>query len=160
VRAWVLLAALAAPAAAAQGNRFEVDLGPVDIESKGQRELKLPPLPDAEIAFGLRLAPAGSGRLDQLPKATVRITLVNELNQQVFSVAGDLADWTRSESTKAWFLYQRGIDSQARGPDGGWGTYAHPRQAGSYWMTVETVKSNVAMTKFTVRLVGIGGGAK
>jgi hypothetical protein len=78
----------------------------------------------------------------------------------VFDVSDDLNNFVRAESTREWFLYQRGIPGQAPGPDGGWGTYAHPRPAGSYRMTVETLKSNVTMTKFTVRLMGVGGGAK
>jgi hypothetical protein len=154
----LLLALLASAAAAQQAPRFEIDLGAVDIESKGWREYKLPPLPEADIAFGFRLtAPEG---LSHLPKAMVRMTLTNELDQVVFDVADELANFVRAESTRAWFLYQRGIPGQAPGPDGGWGTYAHPRKSGSYRMTVETLQSNVTMTKFTVRLMGVGGGAK
>jgi hypothetical protein len=153
----LLALALAAPAMG-QKSRFEVDLGPVDIERTGQLEYKLPGLPDADIAFGFKLtAPDG---LHHLPKATVRMTLMNERDEVVFDVADELVNFTRAESTGAWFLYQRGIENQAPGPDGGWGTYAHPRKAGSYRMTVETVKSNVTMTKFVVRLIGVGGGRK
>jgi hypothetical protein len=153
----LLLAAALLPAAA-QKNRFELDLGLVDIERTGQHEYKLPALPDVDIAFGLKLtAPDG---LRHLPKATVRLTLMNERDEVVFDVSDELANFTRAESTGAWFLYQRGIEGQAPGLDGGWGTYAHPRKAGRYRMTIETVQSNVTMTKFTVRLVGVGGGAK
>jgi len=157
-RAALLLAlALAAPAMA-QKARFELDLGPVDLERTGQREYKLPSLPEADIAFGFKLT--ASEGLHHLPKATVRITLTNERDEVVFDVSDELANFTRAESTGAWFLYQRGIENQAPGPDGGWGTYAHPRKAGSYRVAVETVKPNVTLTKFTVRLVGVGGGAK
>lgn len=90
----------------------------------------------------------------------MRITLVNEYNEVVFDVSDELANFTRAESTNEWFLYRRGIENQSPGPDGGWGTHARPRKGGSYRMTVETVKSNVTMTKFTVRLMGVGGGAK
>ena len=46
--------------AAAQKQRFELDLGLVDIERVGHREYKLPPLPEADIAFGFKLtAPDG-----------------------------------------------------------------------------------------------------
>ena len=156
--ALLLALALAAPAAAQKKERFEVDFGPVDIERTGQREYKLPPLPEADIAFGFKMtAPQG---LHHLPKATLRITLLNEHDQVVFDVSDELANFTRAESTKEWFFYQRGVANQAPGPDGGWGTYARPRKAGSYRMTVETVKSNVTMTKFTVRLTGVGGGPK
>ena len=159
MRLAALLVALSlAEPATAQKNRFELDFGQVDIERAGQLEYKLPALPEAQIAFGFKLtAPEG---LHHLPKATVRITLVNEHDQVVFDVSDELANFTRAESTREWFLYQRGVENQAPGPDGGWGTYAHPRKAGSYRMTVETVKSNVTMTKFTVRLMGVGGGPK
>ena len=154
----LLLALSLALPAAAQKARFEIDLGAVDLETKGWREYKLPRLPEADIAFGFKLtSPEG---LAHLPKATVRLTLVNEFDQVVFDVSDDLNNFERAESTREWFLYQRGIPGKAPGPDGGWGTYAHPRPAGSYRMTVETLKSNVTMTKFTVRLMGVGGGAK
>lgn len=153
-----LLLALALWPAHAQKTRFEIDLGAVDLETKGWREYKLPALPDTEIAFGFKLtAPEG---LHHLPKATVRMTLVNEFDQVVFDVYDDLMNFVRAESTHEWFLYQRGIPGQAPGPDGGWGTYAHPRKSGSYRMTIETLKSNVTMTKFTVRLMGVGGTPK
>ena len=151
--------ALAAPAAA-QKQRVEVDLGLVDIERVGQQEYRLPALPDGEIAFGLQLTAANGDKPGHLPKATVRMTLVNERDEVVFDVSGELADFTRAESTRAMFLYQRGVDSQAPGPDGGWGTYARPRKGGQYRLTVQTLKSNVTMTKFIVRLMGVGGGVK
>ncbi len=157
--ALLLCLALAAPAAA-QKPRVEVDLGLVDIEHAGYREYKLPALPEGEIAFGLKLTAADGEKLNHLPKATVRMTLVNERDEVVFDVSDELADFTRAESTRATFLYLRGIESQARGPDGGWGTYALPRKAGAYRMTVETLKPNVTMTKFIVRLMGVGGGVK
>jgi len=163
MRYWALLQApllalfLAAPATA-QNKRFELDFGLVDIERTGEREYKLPPLPEADIAFGFKLTAADG--LHHLPKATVRITLLNEHDQVVFDVSDDLANFTRAESTKEWFLYLRGVESQPAGPDGGWGTYAHPRKSGRYRMTVETVKSNVTMTKFVVRLIGVAGGWK
>jgi hypothetical protein len=157
--ALLLGVALAAPAVA-QKQRVEVELGLVDLERVGHREYKLPALPEGEIAFGLKLTAPDGEKLQHLPKATVRMTLVNERDEVVFDVSGELADFTRAESTRATFLYQRGIHSQAPGPDGGWGTYALPRQAGKYRMTVETLKSNVTMTKFIVRLMGVGGGWK
>ena len=152
--------ALAMPAAAQKKQRVEVDLGLVDIERVGHQEYKLPALPEGEIAFGLKLTAPDGDKLSHLPKATVRMTLVNERDETVFDVAGELADFTRAESMRAIFLYQRGIENQPPGPDGGWGTYALPRKGGTYRMTVETLKSNVTMTKYTVRLMGVGGGWK
>jgi len=156
----LLLGLALATAAAAQKQRVEVDLGLVDLERVGHQEYKLPALPEGEIAFGLRLTAPDGAKLNHLPKATVRMTLVNERDQVIFDVAGELADFTRAESMRAIFLYQRGIESQPPGPDGGWGTYALPRKGGEYRMTVETLKSDVTMTKFVVRLMGVGGGWK
>lgn len=148
--------ALAAPAAA-QKARYEIDLGSVDIERVGQQEIRLPPLPEADIAFGLRLTAPDGEKVHHLPKATVRIALLNERDEVVFDVSDELANFTRAESTRATFLYLRGVKDRAPGPDGGWGTYAHPRKSGTYRMVVETVKSNVTMTKFVVRLMGVDG---
>ena len=152
----LLTAALAVPAAAQKG-RFEVDLGLVDIERVGQQEYALPGLPEGDIAFGFSLSAPDGGKVHHLPKATVRITLVNERDEVVFDVADELANFTRAESTRATFLYLRGVQNQAPGPDGGWGTYARPRKSGKYRMVVETQKSNVTMTKFVVRLMGVDG---
>ena len=153
----LLWLALAGPAAAQQKGRFEVDLGLVDIERTGQREYQLPALPETDIAFGFSLTSPDGDKLHHLPKATVRITLVNERDEVVFDATDELANFLRAESTRATFLYLRGVQNQAPGPDGGWGTYAHPRKGGRYRMTVETLKSNVTMTKFTVRLMGVDG---
>jgi len=106
--ALLLAFALAAPAAAQKKQRVEVDLGLVDIERVGHQEYKLPALPEGEIAFGLKLTAPGGERLNHLPKATVRMTLVNERDEVVFDVSGELADFTRAESMQATFLYQRG----------------------------------------------------
>jgi hypothetical protein len=142
--ALLLALSLAAPAAA-QNKRFEMDFGPVDLKTAGQQEYKLPALPDADLTFGLKLtAPEG---LRHLPKATVRITLLNEKDEVVFDVSDELENWTRAESTKEWFLYQPG-------------SHAQTRKSGRYRATVETVKSDVTMSKFVVRLMGVGGGAK
>ena len=113
--------------------------------------------PEADIAFGFSLTSPDGDKLHHLPKATVRITLVNERDEVVFDATDELANFLRAESTRATFLYLRGVQNQAPGPDGGWGTYAHPRKSGRYRMTVETLKSNVTMTKFTVRLMGVDG---
>ena len=155
---WLLVAALVvATPALAQKSRFEVDLGLVDIERVGQQEYALPGLPEGDIAFGFSLSAPDGGKVHHLPKATVRITLVNERDEVVFDVTDELANFTRAESTRATFLYLRGVQNQAPGPDGGWGTYARPRKSGRYRMVVETMKSNVTMTKFVVRLMGVDG---
>ena len=82
---WLLLLALSLPlSAAAQKQRFEMDLGLVDLERVGHQEYKLPALPEGEMAFGLKLTHPEGGKAGQLPKATVRMTLVNERDEVVF----------------------------------------------------------------------------
>jgi len=177
----LLLAAL--PAAAHKGdgtftdhgprgahNRFELDLGPVDLERTGSREYRFSELPAEEFTFGLRLTTAGGERPGALPAATVRIVLVNERGETVFDTTDEIANLARAESSREWFLYQLGTLSlpgaqKARqrlavGPDGGWGTYASPRRDGSYRLTFETVKADTRLSKFGVRLIAVGGGWK
>ena len=163
MRTWLALLcalALAAPAAAQQKPRFELDFGAVDLDRTGWHDYKLANLPEEDLIFGLKITAPDGSRLQHLPKARVRITLVNENGDTVFDAGDELANWTRAESLQAWFLYLRGLDGQPRGIDGGWGTYAHPRKGGTYSLTVETVKSDVTMSKFVVRLMGVGGGWK
>ena len=179
----LLLAAL--PAAAHKGdgaftdhgprgahNRFELDLGPVDLERAGSREYRFSDLPAEEFTFGLRLTTAGGERPGALPAATVRIVLVNERGETVFDTTDEVANLARAESSREWFLYQIGtlslpgaVGQKPRqrlsvGPDGGWGTYASVRQNGSYRLTFETIKPDSRLAKFEVRLVAVGGGWK
>jgi hypothetical protein len=156
----VLLLCVALPAAAQQTKRFELDFGAVDLDRTGWHDYKLTNLPDEDLVFGLKITAPDGSRLQHLPKARVRITLVNEREETVFDAGDELTNWTRAESTQSWFLYLRGLDGLQRGPDGGWGTYAHPHKGGSYTLTVETVASDVTMSKFIVRLMGVGGGWK
>jgi hypothetical protein len=156
----VLLLCVALPAAAQQTKRFELDFGAVDLDRTGWHDYKLTNLPDEDLVFGLKITAPDGSRLQHLPKARVRITLVNEREETVFDAGDELTNWTRAESTQSWFLYLRGLDGRERGPDGGWGTYAHPRKGAAYSLTVETVTSDVTMSKFVVRLMGVGGGWK
>jgi len=154
-------------------NRFELDLGLVDLERSGRSEYRFSDLPSDEFTFGLRLTAPHGERLRHLPKATVRMTLLNERDEVVFDVSGELINWVRSEGANEWFVYLRGIQKEVPvaqgktrlerisfGPDGGWGTYVSPRANGTYRLAFETVKADVSMSKFVVRLVGIGGGWK
>jgi len=152
-------------------NRFELDLGPVDLERPGGHEYRFSDLPAEEFVFGLRLTAADGQKLGALPAATVRIALVNENYETVFDMTDEVANLVRSETAKEWFLYQRGrvpLPGSAKpgeqrlsvGPDGGWGTYALPRKNGSYRLTFETVKPDSRLAKFGVRLVAVGGGFK
>ena len=178
----VLIAALPAAAHKGEGtftdfgargahHRFELDFGPVDLERAGSREFRFSDLPAEELVFGLRLTAPGGGKLGALPSATVRIALANENGETVFDMTDEVANLVRSETAKEWFLYQRGkvpLPGSAKpgaqrlsiGPDGGWGTYALPRRNGSYRLTFETVKADSHLTKFGVRLIGVGGGWK
>ena len=179
----VLLAALPALAHKGDGtftdhgargahNRFELDLGPVDLERIGSRQYRFSDLPAEEFTFGLRLTTASGERPGALPAATVRITLTNERDETVFDLTDEVSNLARAESTREWFLYQLGTlslpgagaqRSRQRlsvGPDGGWGTYASPRKEGSYRLTFETVKADTRLSKFAVRLVAVGGGWK
>jgi len=150
-------------------HRFELDFGPADLERTGSREYRFGDLPGEEFVFGLRLTTAGGGKPGALPAATVRITLTNEKDEVVFDMTDEVANLVRSESSKEWFLYQRGTlklpgaaggERLSVGPDGGWGSYASIRQGGSYRLTFETVKADTRLAKFAVRLVALGGGWK
>lgn len=158
----VLLAALSAQAYKGDGklidhgpkaahNRFELDLGPVDLERSGRREYYFADLPDREFTFGLKItAPQGS-KLSHLPRATVRMMLLNEREDVLFEVSDELANWVRSETTSEWFLYLRG-GSRSQG------TNLPARHSVSYRLIFETVKADSSMSKFAVRLLGVGGG--
>jgi hypothetical protein len=151
-------------------NRFELDFGPVDLERTGSREYRFSDLPAEEFAFGLRLTAPGGEKLGALPAATVRLALVNENGETVFDLTDEVANFVRAETSREWFLYQRGKvplpgaqkpgQRLSVGPDGGWGTYASPRSGGRYRLTFETVKGDTHLAKFGVRLIAVGGGWK
>jgi len=152
-------------------NRFELDFGPVDLERTGSREYRFSDLPAEEFVFGVRITAPGEEKLGALPAATVRLALVNENGETVFDLTDEIANFVRAESSREWFLYQRGKtplpggaqkpgERLSVGPDGGWGTYALPRSGASYRLTFETVKADSHLSKFGVRLIAVGGASK
>src|SRR3954471_22627158 len=71
-------------------NRFELDLGPVDLERASSRQVRFSDLPAEEFTFGLRLTTGGGERPSALPAATVRITLTNERDETVFDLTDEV----------------------------------------------------------------------
>lgn len=133
-------------------NRFELDLGPVDLERSGRSEYRFADLPDKEFTFGLRITAPPGARLSHLPRATVRMMLLNEREDVLFEVSDELANWVRSETASEWFLYLRGAQGR--------GTNLPARPSVTYRLIFETVKADSSMSKFAVRLLGVGGGWK
>jgi hypothetical protein len=134
-------------------DRFEIDLGPIDLHAAGRREYAFKDLPEREFTFGLRFtAPAGE-RLRHLPNATVRLRMLNESEDVLFDATDELANWLRAESSREWFLYLRGV---AQGES----TALPARRTGSYRLLFETVRADSTMSKFAVRLIAVGGGVK
>ena len=134
-------------------DRFEIDLGPIDLNAAGRREYAFKDLPEREFTFGLRLtAPAGE-RLRHLPNATVRLRLLNESEDILFDATEELPNWLRAESSREWFLYLRGM---AQGES----TALPARRTGSYRLLFETVRADSTLSKFSVRLIAVGGGVK
>jgi hypothetical protein len=163
----ILLSLLAAPSAQAYKgdgklidhgpqaahNRFELDLGPVDLERSGRSEYRFTDLPDKEFTFGLKITAPRGGKLSHLPRATVRMTLLNEREDVLFEVSDELANWFRSETVSEWFLYLHGASQ-------GQGTNLPARPSARYRLIFETVKADSSTSKFVVRLLGVGGGWK
>lgn len=135
-------------------NRFELDLGPVSLERSGRSEYYFADLPDKDFTFGLKITAPQGGRLSHLPLATVRMMLLNERDDVLFEVSDELANWVRSETASEWFLYLR-AGSRVQGTS----LPARPTSV-SYRLIFETVKADSSMSKFAVRLLGVGGGWK
>ena len=149
-----------------------MDLGPVDLAKTGQREYRFADLPTVEFAFGLRLRASNGGNPGHLPRAGVRLALMNEKGEVVFDVSGNLSGWAWSELDSGWFVYQRGMQRYvpvapratrperiAPGPDGGWGTHVTPRTSGRYRLIFETMKADAGLSGLAVRLVAVASGA-
>lgn len=137
----------------AKHNRFELDLGPVDLERSGRKEYRFADLPGKEFTFGLKITAPQGARLGHLPRATVRMMLLNERDDVLFEVSDELANWVRSETASEWFLYLRGKSQ-------GQGTSLPAQPSASYRLIFETVKADSSTSKFVVRLLGVGGGFK
>ncbi|MEO8716681.1 MAG: hypothetical protein ABI423_00500 [Burkholderiales bacterium] len=145
--------------------RYQLDFGSVSLATSGSRAFRFSGLPEGDVTFGLRLrAPHND------PRAVVRLTLKNEKGEIVFHVSDSLANWLRSDLEGGSFLYRRGMTlyvpvapramkpvRTATGPDGGWGTYATVRAAGSYALEFEVVNADAGASGVPVRLVGFGG---
>lgn len=133
-------------------NRFELDFGPVDLGRYGRTEFNFAELPGRHYTFGLKITAPLGAKLSHLPRATVRMMLLNERQDVLFEASDELGNWIRAETTSEWFLYLPGAE--------GHGTILPPRPASSYRLIFETVKADSSMSKFMVRLQAIGGGSK
>lgn len=137
--------------AQAKLQRFELDLGTVDIERAGRREFRFEGLPEAQFSFGLRISAPPGEKLAHLPRASVRLALHDERDAVVFDVTEDLSSWMRSEGTRDWFMYLSHAD------DARLNTYLAARPSATYHLVFETLKANSTLSKFVVRLVAVGG---
>lgn len=153
--------------------RYELNLGKAELGKAGKREYRFSDLPNSEFIFGLRVKSTDSGKPIGMPRAGVRLTLMNEKDETVFDVAGELAAWVRSETSTEWFFYHRGkqhhvlvapratkIERIGQGPDGGWGSYATPRATGSYRLVIETLAADAYAGTLDIQLVALAGGRK
>lgn len=182
--ALLALAAMVSPALAYQGDgrftdrgagaqdiRYELNLGKMDLGKAGKKEYRFSRMPNEEFTFGLRMKSTDNGKPVGLPRAGVRLTLVNEKDETVFDVAGELGQWVRSEKDTEWFFYHRGrqhhvlvapratkIERTGLGPDAGWGSYATLRTAGSYRLVLETTTPDAYAATLDIQLVAVAGG--
>ena len=154
----------------AQRVRYELNLGKPELGKAGKKEYRFTRMPGTEFTFGLRMKSTDNGKPVGLPRANVRLTLVNEKEETVFDVAGELGQWVRSERETEWFFYHRGsqhhvlvapratkIERIGLGPDGGWGSYATLRSGGSYRLVMETVAPDAYAATLDIQLVAVAG---
>jgi hypothetical protein len=155
---------------AIEGNRYKLDLGPVDLTVPGIRSYRLHNLPSAEFTVGLEIIEnepiqMNSARPDH--PSLVRLELKNSNDQIAILEEGPLDTWVRSyalgEVTS--FLYRRGESRDISNGNGGtqgerlgikaekgWGTYFTAGRSSTYIIKFQVIDPRSA-AKTAARLV-------
>lgn len=151
---------------AVEGNRYKLDLGPVNLATPGIRTYRLHNLPSAEFAVGLEIVESepiqqNSTRADH--PGLVRLELRNSNNEFAILEEGRLNTWVRSHAltdVTSSFLYRRGesrdfavdangdTQSERLGTkaEKGWGTYFTARRSSTYVIKFQVIDPRLPMT--------------
>ena len=160
-------------------ERYTLDLGPVDLETKGEHRYSMAGLPAVEMTVGLDvIAGFSDARLaESRPiRALIEMVLVNGRDEVVIRERGRPAQWTwgtaSSQEFRA-FVYRRGaVREQSLGSgligferlgvqaDGGWGSYFLPSHGERYRLTLSVLEPAPVGQRYSVRLLVKGGGWK
>ena len=160
-------------------ERYLLDLGPVDLSTKNQRQYSMAGLPSVEMVVGFEVvAPSSDGQLlgSRPVDALVEIVLINIGNEPVIRQRERLDRWTwsaaSSQESRA-FVYQRGhVRERSQGSgvitlervgvraDGGWGSYFSPRDREMYILMLSVLEPASVSQGYSVRLLVKGGGWK
>ncbi len=114
-------------------DRYVLDLGEIDLESKSKRTYSLVNLPTTSFVVGLEIVPTTqSARMTEgLINPTLSMSMKDGSGKEVFAVASPLRLWTwsiPSTGAKA-FIYHRDHP----------GSFVYPRSETTYALTVEVI---------------------
>jgi hypothetical protein len=155
---------------AVEGNRYKLDLGPVNLATPGIRTYRLHNLPGAEFTVGLEIIESKPIQLNSAPPnypSLVRLELKNSNDQVAIFEEGTLDTWVRSYALGrvTSFLYRRGesrdvpigngiTQSERLGikAEKGWGTYFTTRRSSTYIIKFQVIDPRSA-TATAARLV-------
>ena len=158
---------------AVEGNRYKLDLGPVDLTAPGIRSYRLHNLPNAEFTVGLEIIESKPNQMDSVPPdhpSLVRLELRNSNEQIAILEERSLDTWVRSYSLGrvTSFLYCRGESREipigngnTQGErlgvkaDKGWGTYFTAERSSTYMIKFQVIDPRSA-AKTVARLVMYG----
>lgn len=138
-----------------KGNRFRLDLGPVDLHQPVPRTYRFSGLPAQTFVVGLQFAATEAFQKQneghQCEGLVLSLQVLDENNRVVIDQSAPLNEWTWSSDG---FVYRRGpyIETPAQGGgvttspvpegvDGGNGTYFEPRSGGTYSLTFRATGS-------------------
>lgn len=156
-----------------EGNRFVLDLGPVDLSVPSRHSYRLSNLPNAEFTAGVEIVEAEPNLIGSARPAhpsVVRLELTTSNNEVAIIEEGPLDIWVWSYGVGGMesYLYRRGEAKEVPLGGGtttserlgvkaakGWGSYFTPEESTTYFLTFEVLDSR-SETKRPARLVLYG----
>jgi hypothetical protein len=147
------------------GNRYRLDLGPVDLATPGRHTFRLSDLPRTEFTAGVEITVAEPRELDDAQVAHtsyVRLELKTSAGEIAVLEEGPLNSWVWSHALQGSiaFVYRRGERKDVPLRNGntrvervgikeasGWGTYFTAERSETYFLTLEVVDPSSTATK-------------
>jgi hypothetical protein len=141
-----------------EGNRYKLDLGPLDLTVSGSHTFRLSNLPNAEFTAGIEIIePEPIPTSDAQPEHTsyVRLELKTSNGEVVVLEEGPLNTWVWSHALRGStaFLYRRGESRDVPTENGsvrvepvglkaanGWGSYFQAERSETYILTFQVIE--------------------
>jgi hypothetical protein len=137
-------------------DRYVIDLGPIDLSTKGKRSFRLVNLPPENFGCGIELSAPGASRVQWEEKrfgASVSMEIAADDGEVVMHVSGPLRDWT-------WSMYVTGATNAFLYVQGPPGSFFDAKKGRSYRLEFSVIEPDQAHSEIKATLKLKSGGWK